>query len=70
MKKIYFAIAACAIFAFAACNNATETTPADSMADTTKTEEPAPAPAAPADSMANDSAAPAAPAAPAAAEKK
>lgn len=44
MKKIYFAIAACAMFAFAACNNSTESGNKDSMADTTKkVEEPAPA---------------------------
>jgi PBP1b-binding outer membrane lipoprotein LpoB len=37
MKKIYFAIAACAIFAFAACSGSTETSNADTAAaaDTT-----------------------------------
>jgi predicted small secreted protein len=32
MKKIYFAIAACAIFAFAACNNSTGAGEGDSTA--------------------------------------
>lgn len=41
MKKITFALAACAALTFAACgNNATETTPSDSTAiDSTVTEE-------------------------------
>jgi hypothetical protein len=56
MKKIYFAIAACAMFAFTACNNSTSTTgddttkPADTVA-------PAPAPAPAADTMKKDTAA-------------
>lgn len=66
MKKIYFAIAACAIFAFAACNNSTEAGNSDSMADTTATEAPAPEAPATNDTMNHDSMAPAAtPAAPA-----
>lgn len=64
MKKIYFAIAACAIFAFAACNNATETGNTDSAnADSVAAPAPEPAPA-PADSTAtaDSTAKPAAPA--------
>lgn len=68
MKKIYFAIAACAIFAFAACNNSTDAGNTDSTA--TDSAAAAPAPEAPAmeDTMHHDSM-PAAPAAPAAEEK-
>jgi hypothetical protein len=60
MKKITFALAACVVFAFAACggNNTEGTTNQDSTADTT-----APAEAAPADTTVKaDSTATAAPA--------
>ncbi len=41
MKKITFALAACVVFAFAACgNNNTETTGTDSTADSSATEQP------------------------------
>ncbi len=54
MKKITFALAACAALTFAACgNNATETTPSDSTAMDSTTEE---APAVEADSTTSDSA--------------
>ena len=61
MKKITFALAACVVFAFAACgNNNTETAPVDSTAaDTTAVE------ATPADTTSHDSTA-----APATEEKK
>ncbi len=46
MKKIYFAIAACAMFAFAACNSSTDAGKTDStMADSIKVAEPVAAPA-------------------------
>lgn len=51
MKKIYFAIAACAMFAFTACNNSTETKGEDT-AKKDSVAAPAAEPAAPA---ANDS---------------
>lgn len=72
MKKIYFAIAACAMFAFTACNNSTEAGKSDSAADTAKkTEEPAPAPAADTTKKMDDTAKKAdAPKADAKAEKK
>ena len=55
MKKITFALAACVVFAFAACGgNTTETTPADSTNTDSTT---APVEAAPADSTVKDSAA-------------
>jgi transcription initiation factor TFIIIB Brf1 subunit/transcription initiation factor TFIIB len=45
MKKITFALAACVVFAFAACgNNNTETTPSDSTnVDSSAIEQPMPA---------------------------
>ena len=69
MKKITFALAACVVFAFAACggNNTEGTTNADSTADTTA----APAEATPADTTVKaDSTATAAPAEAPKAEKK
>jgi ABC-type enterochelin transport system substrate-binding protein len=69
MKKITFALAACVVFAFAACggNNTEGTTPTDSTADTTAT-----APEATADTTAvkADTTATAAPAEAPKAEKK
>jgi outer membrane murein-binding lipoprotein Lpp len=49
MKKISFAFAAVALFAFAACSNGTETAPGDSTANNDSNV------AAPVDTMANDS---------------
>lgn len=69
MKKITFALAACVVFAFAACggNNTEGTTNNDSAKDSTATE----AAPAPADTTVKaDSTATAAPAADAKAEKK
>jgi ABC-type enterochelin transport system substrate-binding protein len=63
MKKIYFAIAACAMFAFAACSGNSGT----SEADTTKTDSTV---AAPADTTAADTSAAAADTTKAAEEKK
>lgn len=57
MKKIYFAIAACAIFAFAACSGSTETSNADTTAADTAAAAPAPEAAPAADTMAADTAA-------------
>lgn len=48
MKKISFAFAAVALFAFAACSNGTETAPADSATNDSNV-------AAPVDSNTNDS---------------
>lgn len=61
MKKISFAFAAVALFAFAACTNGTETAPADSA--TTDSSVAAPADSNTTDSNAADSGATAAPAA-------
>jgi hypothetical protein len=57
MKKIYFAIAACAIFAFAACNNSTGTDNKDSGATDSPAavENPAPAPTTQDSGMTKDS---------------
>ncbi len=38
MKKITFAVAACAMFAFAACSNTTETTGSDSATNDSNVE--------------------------------